>query len=62
MIGYAKGLTKSVLADGDVIADLIPIDLVVNAIICAAVKTAFSHSVSCTGINHYFQLLFLPLI
>jgi len=51
MIGYAKGLTKSVLADGDVIADLIPIDLVVNAIICAAVKTAFSHSVSCTELS-----------
>ena len=40
LIGYAKGITRSVLADRDVIADLIPVDFVVNAVISASVETA----------------------
>ena len=39
-IAYAKGVLKSAIADENVVGDVIPIDLVVNGIVAAAMKTA----------------------
>ena len=39
-VAYAKGVLKSAIADENVIGDLIPVDLVVNGIVTAAMKTA----------------------
>jgi len=39
-IAYGKGFLRSVIADRNVVADLIPVDLVVNGVLAAAYKTA----------------------
>jgi len=40
LISYGKGITRAVIADKTVEADLTPVDFVVNAVLTAAVKTA----------------------
>lgn len=43
-VAYGKGLLRSVIADEKIVADLIPVDLAVNGLISAAMKTACDHS------------------
>nr|XP_009860455.1 fatty acyl-CoA reductase 1 [Ciona intestinalis]XP_026693049.1 fatty acyl-CoA reductase 1 [Ciona intestinalis] len=42
-VAYGKGVLRSVIADKKIVADLIPVDLVVNGVIAAALKTAVDH-------------------
>ncbi|CAK8671100.1 unnamed protein product [Clavelina lepadiformis] len=44
LVAYAKGALRSVIADEEIVADLIPVDLVINAVICALMKTAIDVS------------------
>ena len=39
VVAYQKGFMKAVMADLDIICDLIPLDYVVNGVLAAAMKT-----------------------
>lgn len=49
--GLQKGLCRTVIADGNINAELVPVDLVANGAIAASMKTAVDFSMTSQNNN-----------
>ena len=49
--GLQKGLCRTVIADGNINAELVPVDLVANGAIAASMKTAVDFSMTSQNDN-----------